>query len=376
MKQAEIPKDKLYFSDNREIRDTLSKLGFLAFDPGFMRDTPLPEGKGMYVAVECEFYGPIAALLVERGAPMERLGFVRWDDENFDPERTFEALLRPEGIFSRDVSDFAGLRQEIDFETYLSGFPALDPCLKWRLPELVAVAGPYGSGKSLLAQLLGAGFVATHGEKLDCKALFCSFEDMPGQIKGDLGRFANTRGIDLYSLWKRVMICVRPAAEERPLSWFLGFVRHCVKEHNVKFVILDPWNELDHSRDMRETETEYVRVVMREFRRLVDELQIILVVVTHVPAKNINPDGTFQQFRIAHAHGSIQFANKADRGICVVRSKALVPGEDRMVIAMDKIKIERLMGRRDVCAMRYDWDAHDLFYDRSASEDVRKAWRM
>jgi hypothetical protein len=312
--------------------------------------------------------------LLRRGATAANVGFVQWRDEEFDPDTVFAALLQPEGIFSRDVAFLADVEAPADFPTYLSGYPFLDPCLKWRLPELVVLAGPYGSGKSLFAQLLGMGFIAEHGRALDCTALFCSFEDMIGQIKHDARRHADGRGFDVDAIEKRVIGVVRPASQDRLLTWFIGLVRHCAKTHNTKFVILDPWNEIDHVRDVREPETEYVRTVMREFRKLVDELQIVLIISTHVPAKNINPDGTFQQFRIAHAFGSVQFANKADRGICLVRSKSL--GGDHTCIAMDKVKIERLMGRRDVSAMTYDWQRHTLRYDVDASSKLREAWRL
>ncbi|MFZ1075411.1 MAG: hypothetical protein WAN50_03500 [Minisyncoccia bacterium] len=374
MKPIEAPKDRLYFSANPEIRETLNKLGFMAFDPGFMAAEPLPAGFSRYVAVEHDFQGPVMAGLMQRGATAENVGFVQWRDEEFDPDTVFAALLQPENLFSRDTASLDAVLDEPDFPTYLSGFPALDVNLKWRLPELVVMAGPYSSGKSLLGQLLGIRFIAEHGERLDCQALFCCFEDMAGQIRYDVKRHAEAHGIDPAKLLRRIRVVVRPPSQDRFIGWFKELVYDHAKTYNTKFVLADPWNEFDHERDLRQQETEYVRETMRDFRRLVDDLQIIQLFTTHVPKENVNADGSIGRFRIAQAMGSIHFANKADRGICVVRSSKY--GGDHMCFVMDKVKVERLMGKKGVAALRYDWQRHTLVYDVDASAGLREDWRL
>jgi hypothetical protein len=80
-------------------------------------------------------------------------------------------------------------------------------------------------------------------------------------------------------------------------------------------------------------------------------------------------------FKIGHAFGSSQFGNKADRGICVIRSKAL--GGDHTLVRFDKVKVERLMGRKGTVALQYNPQNHVFTYDTAATNDerVRNLWK-
>lgn len=322
-----------------------------------------------YVAVEKQFQGPLMQKLLEFGATAQTIGFVELSD-GISPEQ----LASPERFFSRDVKFLADIPAAEPFPVYESGLYFLDPCLKWRLPELVVMAGPYSQGKSLLAQVLALRFISRHGEALDCGALLCSFEDLTDEIRAGAERHAEAHNLDPAKLLRRVSAVVRPADQERLLGWFIELVTFHNRTYGTRLFVLDPWNELDHERDARQLETEYVRTAMREFRKLTDTLKIIVIVVTHVPAKMINADNTIQQFRIANSFGSVQFGNKADRGICVARTRKY--GGDHMIFYMDKVKIEPRMGRRDVCALKYDRDRHTLTYDVQATAGLREDWRL
>jgi twinkle protein len=169
----------------------------------------------------------------------------------------------------------------------------------------------------------------------------------------------------------------RPPGEDRLIPWYMDLVRYYVRAFNTRFFVLDPWSEFDHVKPTSQSETDYVRDMMKLFRRLVDELQIILLVVTHVPAKYVGGDGTVEAFRIAHAHGSSQFGNKADRGICVVRTRVFDSDRGHLIIRFDKAKIERRMGRKGTVALKYDENNHTITYDASVTNEkaVRDMWK-
>jgi hypothetical protein len=143
---------------------------------------------------------------------------------------------------------------------------------------------------------------------------------------------------------------------------------------------------MDHQKtSAAQSETDYVRDMMKEFRRLVDKLGIILIIATHVPAKLIRGDGSLEPFKIAQAFGSVQFGNKADRGICVIRTKRLPSQEDDAepivnekgyaIIRLDKAKIERKMGKKGTVACRLNADKFLLEYDSYATSCVEELWR-
>jgi hypothetical protein len=326
-----------------------------------------------------------AAKLGERGLPAWQLSYVDWEPRS----SLSDAIKHPKHLFWDDARSLNEAPDDPDFATYSSGFTALDPHLRWRLPELCIMAGPYGSGKSLLAQILAARFAAMYGDGMDCRALLCSWEDMASEMRWNVTRHAQALGYaDPSELRDRVHYVCRPPSEDRLITWYMDLARYYHKRFNTKFFVLDPWNEIDHQKDVRQSETDYVRDMMKEFRRLVDELKIVLIIVTHVPAKTIRQDGSLEPFRLAQAFGSVQFANKADRGICVLRSKSLACSDhfihngdgtikrlDHMVIRFDKSKIERKMGDRGTVAMCYNHDGFSLDPCEQTTLQVKDLWK-
>lgn len=317
----------------------------------------------------------IANELVRRGVKTHKISY------GFDA---------PKHYMWDDVTTLADLPDEDDFPVYKSGFGFLDKNLGWgwRIPELNVIAGPYGSGKSTFGQILAAGFVAGAGRELRSGALLCSWEDIASEVKRNFRLYGEAHGV--ADMWDRISFVRRPAAMDRLVSWFMELVEYHFRRYGTRFFYLDPWNEMDHRKDTRLSETDYVRDVMKDFRRLVDRLGIILNIATHVSAKVIRGDGTIEPFRIAHAFGSVQFANKADRGMCVLRSKRIqaplnmngkpsgepIQYENGFLIArLDKSKIERKMGRRGVVACRFDPNRFCYEYDANATKYVQDIWR-
>jgi hypothetical protein len=312
-----------------------------------------------------------ALSLKTRGVADYRLKYV----EATQADSLLTLIKQPRHLYWADARPLSEAPDDANFEVYDSGFPFLDPNLKWRASELCVMAGAYGSGKSTLAQLLATRFIAVHGKKTGWTALMCSWEDLASEMRRNAEAHARFHKVDPKWLTRSLHYVCRPPSEDRLITWYMDLVRYYVRAFNTRFFVLDPWSEIDHVKDVRQSETDYVRDMMKEFRRLVDELQIILLVATHVPAKYVGGDGSVEAFRIAHAHGSSQFGNKADRGFCVVRTRAF--GGDHMILRFDKTKIERRMGRKGTVALVYDQDNHTLVLDRTvtADERVRNMWK-
>jgi AAA domain len=201
-----------------------------------------------------------------------------------NPAAAYAALTKPRHLHWDDARPLADISAPVDFPTFECGLPFLDTNLKWRETELDLMAGAYGSGKSILAQMLGLRFLITHGEKLGCTALFCSWEDNEGEIKRNVQAHADFYRIDGSRLIRDIHAVVRPASEDRFIGWYMNLVRYYARKFNTKFFVCDPWNEFDHQKIRGQSETEYVLDIMKDFRRLVDELKIIMLIVTHVGA--------------------------------------------------------------------------------------------
>ena len=265
-----------------------------------------------------------------------------------------------------------------------SGIPCLDPHLQYRRREVIVVAGAYGCGKSTLTQILGMKWAEGEGGKdREIPVWFCTWEDDPIEQRDQVlrhythGRCEEADESQIakaIEMQKRILHTNPEMERERYLDWYVARARYMNEKFGTNYFSLDPWSEFDHLRGPRETETEYVKSVMKQLGKLATELDSIFAVVTHISARMYSEDGSIKPFRIANAFGSVQFGSTATRGICVLRTPLLVGSHDHMVVHFDKIKIERNMGRKGTLALIYDEDRHDLILDAGASRAAADLW--
>jgi archaellum biogenesis ATPase FlaH len=314
-----------------------------------------------------------ALSLTARGIDATRLSYV----DLLPGDDFFVRIGKPKHMFWDDVVPVSELNAEEDFAVYPTGLGFLQKNLGWywRLPELVIMCGPYGCGKSTLGQVLATCFVNEKetGRALGSGAMLCSWEDLESEVFRNVRNFAQAN--DVPDMVGKIHFVRRRASEERLVSWYMDLVRYHRRRFGTRFFFLDPWNEMDHQRDPRQMETDYVKDAMRAFRDLVDQEQIILVIATHIPGKFIRGDGSIEPFKIGHAFGSSNFGNKADRGICLVRTKKFDPRNGHAIIRLDKAKVERKMGHRGTVAARLDVDRFALEYDGHATLGAQDIWK-
>jgi hypothetical protein len=312
-----------------------------------------------------------ALALASRGIDAAKLSYVdlhKGDD-------FYKRIGKPKHLFWDDVVSIRDLEVEEDFPVWPSGIGFLDKNLGWgwRLPELGILCGPYGCGKSTLGQILALNFAHGAAREVGGGAMLCSWEDLSEEVKRNVGNFARARGAD--DLNDSVHFVRRRASEERLMSWYIGLVRYHKRRFGTRFFFLDPWNEMDHKRDPKQLETDYVKDIMRVMRDVVDQEQIIQLIATHIPGKFMKGDGGIEPFKIGHAFGSSNFGNKADRGICLVRTKTMEPRRGHSVIRLDKAKVERKMGHRGTVAAWLDDQRFSLEYDGTATISVQDIWK-
>ena len=240
--------------------------------------------------------------------------------------------------------------------------------------------GPYGGGKSALAQMLAADFADVAGRELDATSSVCAWEDEGWRVRRNLERFAATReandprqGIDhrTVDLLQRVRRITRIPGEVRSIDWYLERAELQVRRYNTRFFVFDPWNEGDHLKDRNDTETEYISKMLRELREFSAVHKLVMCVVTHVAAKSYTDEGEIKSFRVANAHGSSHFGKKCDRGLCVARTRKLAGRADRMIVRFDKCKDEEFMGAIGDIVLQFDRDRMDIAYDPMAMAELR-----
>jgi len=267
--------------------------------------------------------------------------------------------------------------------------------IRFRRRELICAAGPYGCGKSTLLQYVGiewcrgpgALYEEGHtqaGQLRERPVWFCTWEDDPVEQRDQIMRrctfgkcedgtpneIAEARRI------QRMILHTRPELDRsRDLGWYVERARYMSKKYGTNFFILDPWSEFDHEMEKGEQETQYVKKIMKELGKLSVELNAIFVVITHITKSKYSDDMSIRPFRVADAMGSVQFGSTATRGLCVQRVSTLAGNRDHMVVYFDKVKIERTMGKaREVIALSYYENSHELVQDIDATMEAARAW--
>jgi twinkle protein len=86
-----------------------------------------------------------------------------------------------------------------------------------------------------------------------------------------------------------------------------------------KAMIIDPWNEMDHSRPSGLSETEYISRILTELRRFAREYKTHLFLVAHPMKMQKDKDGNYPVPRPYDISGSAHWYNKADNCIAVWR---------------------------------------------------------
>jgi hypothetical protein len=312
-----------------------------------------------------------ALALASRGIDTAKLSYVdlrKGDD-------FFKRIGRPKHLFWDDVASINDLEVEADFPVWDSGIDFLDKNLGWgwRLPELGILCGPYGCGKSTFGQILALNFAHLAGREVGGGAMLCSWEDLASEVKRNVSNFARAKNAP--DLLDSVHFVRRRASEERLMAWYIDLVRYHKRRFGTRFFFLDPWNEMDHKKDPKQMETDYVKDIMRTLRDVVDQEQIIVLIATHIPGKFMKGDGGIEPFKIGHAFGSSNFGNKADRGICLIRTKLYEPSRGHFVIRLDKAKVERKMGHRGTVGARLDSERFSVDYDGSVTMSVQDIWK-
>lgn len=241
--------------------------------------------------------------------------------------------------------------------TYSTGWRELDYHLIVVPPELMVVTGTPGSGKSQWALALCMNLARLH--KL--KGAIFQFEDNPDRNRKDILAYAaswsKTDGSGVgtdYREWARKMFWgISPKEDEDgevsfDLKWLQTAIEEAATRHNCKWVLIDPWNEIEHVWNVRENETTYTNTALRELKRIARRFQIAIIIVAH-PGKGADAK-SLNDMSLYDVNGSAAWKNKADHGVIIFRDKT---DTSMTFVKIDKSKDWGTMGRPGTVKMQF-----------------------
>lgn len=135
------------------------------------------------------------------------------------------------------------------------------------------------------------------------------------------------------------------------VAGLLEIAREMVHQRGIRGFVIDPWNEIDHSRVAQFSETEHISQCLSSIRKFARECQVHVWVVAHPAKLYKEKDGTYPVPTPYDVSGSAHWRNKADNCITIFRD---VADESRHVqIHVQKIR-KKANGHVGLCELIYD----------------------
>lgn len=128
-------------------------------------------------------------------------------------------------------------------------------------------------------------------------------------------------------------------------------LRSIVKRRGVRGVVLDPWNEIDHTRTGGLSETEYISQSLSKLRSFARSAGVHLWIVAHPTKLQKEQDGSYPVPTPYDVAGSAHWRNKADNCIAIWRDTA----RDTRTVEVHVQKVrKKSVGKVGMATLVYD----------------------
>ena len=110
-------------------------------------------------------------------------------------------------------------------------------------------------------------------------------------------------------------------ADTLTIPALLKTAKSLVARHGIRGLVIDPWNEFDHTRPNGQTETEYISVSLGQIRRFARHHDVHVWLVAHPQKLYRREDGSYPIPTPYDISGSAHWRNKADNCLTVWRDE-------------------------------------------------------
>lgn len=338
----------------------------------FLADAKIASVQKHIIAVDADAPGVRLKEELIRRLGSEKCFVVTWPEDckdandvllKHDSERLWECIDKAQevpilGTFR--VSDF--LTEMVDHYEHGSpqgvstGWDRVDEHYRVMPGEWTLVTGIPGHGKSEWLDALCLNLAREHGWSFGMfspENLPMSYhaEKMAEKYTGKPFRAGPTERMtpkerDQAMAWlDQYMTFVLP--DNPTVEVLLEVARGLVRQRGIRGFVIDPWNEIDHSRVASLTETEYISQSLSKVRKFSRETGTHVWVVAHPTKLQKEASGKYPVPTPYDVSGSAHWRNKADNCITVFRE------EDRVGIHVQKIR-KKANGKVGLIEMKYD----------------------
>lgn len=236
-----------------------------------------------------------------------------------------------------------GSIEDVSFGT---GWWELDQILRFYPGQFVVVTGSAGQGKSTFLLNVMLNISLQDGIKT---FLYAPENERYLIEKLRLMWRSDSEGFERFASEHCFVQSAAPLDRDpHTINWVLDKAATAVVQDGAEFVIIDPWNELERAKPKDMLLTDYICQCLMDIKDFCRTLNVTVVMVAH-PTKAVN-EGGGRTPHLSDIEGSMNWFNKCDNGLVVVRAKE---GNSTKVISQ-KVREAPGAGKVGVCHFTVD----------------------
>ncbi len=244
-----------------------------------------------------------------------------------------------------------------------TGWPSIDEHYNVRAGDVTVVTGAPNSGKSEWLDALMVNLAAHHGWR------FGVFSPEQGSPAEHIAKLCEKRTGKPFNNGPTQRMT--PTERDQALTWanehftwlspesptlpsLLSIGRQLVLRRGVRGIVIDPWNEVEHSRPKEQTETEYIGLCLAQLRQFARLHKVHAWIVAH-PQK-LQKDPKTGQYPVAGPYeisGSANWHNKPDVVVSVWRERRPDHITSSVDVHIQKVR-SKYVGRLGVATLNWD----------------------
>lgn len=253
-----------------------------------------------------------------------------------------------------------------------TGLDTLDQYYTVRQGDLCIVTGIPGMGKSEFLDQLLINLARLHGWRF----AMCSPENQPIDLHvvklvekyaGKNFKAIPEAELDRILDWLDEHFTFILPEEEVTLDSILEKATALVLRKGIQGLVIDPWNEVEHQRGDKLSETEYVSLCLGKIKRWNRKHNVASWIVAHPTKMGKDINGKVEIPTLYSISGSANWRNKADVGITIHRNPTN-PNDRTVQVHIQKVRW-KIVGKVGLAELIYDYKSGCYFDAGNAPQD-------
>lgn len=244
-----------------------------------------------------------------------------------------------------------------------TGWSSLDEWWTVRKKELTVITGHPNHGKSTWLDNLLVHLAQLHGWKI---GIF-SAENQPVErhiaslaeiylgrpfSKGPTPRMSRESMMGALTWIDLHFKFINPELQKRSVDTMLAVGEQLVSFHGCDVLVLDPWNELDHTRPRQIPMDEHISIELSRIRDFTRLKNVHFFIVAHPAKMKREPGKPAPVATMYEIKGAQEWNSKADNGISIYRDPQRF--EDGTDVHVQKVRFREVGKAGGGCKLQYD----------------------